>query len=112
MLNTEKFKRSDFIFIDSFATYVRVIVTKKDKKEYNIPEDSLGYVEEESDGVFIIALPRKWDEATTWHEAHHLARWMNAHHGIITTAAEHEADAYLQEYIVKLLKTYIYNRKT
>lgn len=111
MPDKEKFKRSDFIFIDSFDTDVRVVLTKADKKKFNVPKDTVGCVLEDG-GEFTISLPLSWDETTVWHEAHHLSRWMNAHHGIITTAIEHEADAYLQEYIVKLLKIYIYNRKT
>lgn len=104
------FERQKYIHIESLDTDVTVIVTKADKKAHNIPDDCAGYVCE-VDGLFTLALPIRWDEATVWHEAHHLARWLNHYHGIETNAEEHEADAYLQEYIVKLLKTNVYNRK-
>lgn len=104
------FKRKDYIHIDSFDMVVRVIVTKADKDKFEIPRDLLGMVME-IEGAFIVSLPIKWDEGTVWHEAHHLARFINKYHSIETTWDDHEADAYLQEYIVRQIKTDIYNRK-
>jgi hypothetical protein len=59
-------------------------------------------------GRWYVALPEVWDESTTWHEAHHIARMLNDHHGVITTGTDHEIDAYLQEHIVRLIKKHCY----
>ena len=104
------FRRVKYVHIESFDMDVRVVVTQAEKKKFGIPLEVLGMAIE-SEGAFIISLPIKWDEGTVWHEAHHLARFINKFHGIITTAEDHEADAYLQEYIVRKIKTGIYNRK-
>ena len=57
-----------------------------------------------SKGKTWILLQEEYDEGTVGHEAHHLARMVSDHHGIITTADDHEIDAYLQEHIVRLIK--------
>lgn len=105
-----KFERQHHIHVGSFEADVLVAVTKEERKRFDIPEGALGYVEMR-DNMFLMALPVRWDEGTVWHEAHHLARFLNHYHGIITTWDDHEADAYLQEYIVRLIKKHIYNRK-
>ena len=106
------FKRKDHIFIEHLSKYVLVAVTAKDKEEYGVgDENSRGMCYRTTDDTFILGLPLSWDETTVWHEAHHLSRFLNQAYGILTTNEEHEADAYLQEYIVKLLKINVYNRK-
>lgn len=103
---------STYIDIDTFDMQVTVITSNADKKAMGWDPDDLGmagYNEEQN--AFFIVLPAKWDESTTYHEAHHMARFINEHHGIKTTAQDHEADAYLMEYIVRQIKTTIYKRK-
>lgn len=70
----------------------------------------LGFVKTQ-EGRWILGLPWKYDEETLWHEAHHLARWLNAHYGVPTDADQHESDVYLQESIVRLVKTTVYGKK-
>lgn len=106
-----------YISIDSFNMQIRVIVDDKEKKalikEMDLPShEILGMAIETEGGGFILVLPKQWDESTVWHESHHMARFINAFHGIETTYNDHEADAYLMEYIVKQLKRSVYKIKT
>ena len=55
-------------------------------------------------GKMYVALPESYEEYVTWHEAHHVARMLNGAHGVPTDADEHEADVYLQEQVVRLIK--------
>jgi hypothetical protein len=59
-------------------------------------------------GRWYIALPEVWDESTTWHEAHHVARMINHAHGVETVGMDHEIDAYMQEHVVRLIKKAVY----
>lgn len=93
------------IIIQPFNVSVRILRTKKERTAFEIPDDALGYCMTHEKEGFIITLPWKYDEETTWHEAHHLARWLNDIHGIPTSTEEHEIDVYLQEHIVREIKT-------
>ena len=55
-------------------------------------------------GKMYVALPEDYEEYVTWHEAHHVARMLNGAHGVPTDADEHEADVYMQEHVVRLIK--------
>jgi hypothetical protein len=56
-------------------------------------------------GKMYVALPEDYEEYVTWHEAHHVARMLNGAHGVPTDADEHEVDCYLQEHVVRLIKS-------
>jgi len=56
-------------------------------------------------GKMYVALPEAYEEDTVWHEAHHVARMLNGAHGVATDPEEHEADCYLQEHVVRLIRT-------
>jgi len=62
-------------------------------------------------GKMYVALPECYEEYVTWHEAHHVARMLNGAHGVPTDADEHEADVYLQEQVVRLIKKVYAKRK-
>jgi hypothetical protein len=62
-------------------------------------------------GKMYVALPESYREDVTWHEAHHVARMINAHHGVPTCSDEHEADCYMQEHVVSLIKKKVYKLK-
>jgi len=68
------------------------------------PEDCVGAVLVHK-GKMYVALPETYNEEVVWHEAHHVARMLNREHGIITDGNDHEIDAYLQEHVVRLIKT-------
>jgi len=55
-------------------------------------------------GKMFVALPDDYEEYVVWHEAHHVARMLNGAHGVPTDADEHEADVYMQEHVVRLIK--------
>tara|TARA_R110002153_G_scaffold14923_6_gene53654 strand:+ start:160 stop:504 length:345 start_codon:yes stop_codon:yes gene_type:complete len=74
------------------------------------PRDCLGFVSAYKNRR-VVGLPVKYDEYTVWHEAHHLARFLNAECGILTDASDHEADCYLQESLVRQIKKQVYGRK-
>jgi len=97
-----KFKRSWHTHAGSFNADVSVVVTETGKKVQGIPLDAEGYVSEE-EGAFVISVPIEWDEFTVWHKEHHRAGFMKAFHGVITDNEGHEAAAYLQKYIARLL---------
>ena len=56
------------------------------------------------EGRWTMFLPPKWVEDIVWHEAHHLARLVNADMGVVTTADEHEIDVLTQESIVRQVR--------
>jgi len=56
-------------------------------------------------GKMYVALPEEYEEYVTWHEAHHVARLINDAHNVPTDADEHEVDCYLQESVVRLIKS-------
>ena len=56
-------------------------------------------------GHMYVALPEVYNEEITWHEAHHVARIVNGVHGVGTDSQEHEIDAYMQEHVVRLIKS-------
>lgn len=74
------------------------------------PEECMGAVTVHNSRWYV-ALPEKWDESTTWHEAHHIARMIAKHHGVITCGDDHEIDAYTQEHIVRLIKKACYPKE-
>ena len=92
-----------YITVEPYAAPVRILRTKREKKAFGVPEDTVGYCMQIGNS-FAVALPWRYDESTVWHEAHHLARWLNDHHGVSTDNESHEADAYLQEHIVREIK--------
>lgn len=59
-------------------------------------------------GRWYVALPEVWDESTTWHEAHHVARMLAGVHGVETISTDHEIDAYTMEHVVRLIKKACY----
>lgn len=96
------------ITVQPFNVLVRVLRSKREKREFDVPEDAIGYCMVDHQG-YTLALPWRYDEETTWHEAHHLARWLNQQHGVATDSDGHEIDVYLQEHIVREIKTDVYN---
>lgn len=104
-------ERADQIYLEAFDMSIGVIVLAAQKRKLGLDPNVVGMAIQTEDNGFYFVLPLKWDEGTVWHEAHHMARFINSYHGIITTWDDHEADAYLQEYIVRLLKETVYFRK-
>ena len=69
------------------------------------PEEIVGCVMHHRGKMYIL-LPAEYEEFVVWHEAHHAARIINDHYGVITTPEDHEADVYMQEAIVRAVKRY------
>ena len=80
------------------------------KEHHSCKSEAYGYTLRHK-GAWWILLQDQYQEDTVWHEAHHVARQINDHHGIDTTADDHEADVYLQEHIVRLIKSVYFNKK-
>ena len=73
-------------------------------------EDMVGAVTYRN-GSMYVALPEVYNEEITWHEAHHVARIVNGVHGVVTDHQEHEIDAYMQEHVVRLIKSVYFKGK-
>ena len=97
------------IVVEPFAAVVYVATSDEAWEELGIERDEVfGVVLGNDEGMFI-ALPEEYRECTTWHEAHHAARWLTDHYGVPTNAESHEIDVYLQEHIVRLIKSEVYD---
>ena len=79
-------------------------------KEVNVDKaDCFGACTQHKGKMYIV-LQDRYCEATSWHEAHHAARMINAQHGIDTDVDDHEADCYMMEYIARLIKTLYFKK--
>ena len=98
------------VTIEPFGWDVYIVT---DPKEMEALEEGLsqahGFVTAKK-GVWYMGLPKKLCYGTLYHEAHHLARYMNDHAGIVTTNECHEADTYLMESIARIVAKAVYNR--
>ena len=92
-----------YITVQPFDLEVRILLTKKEWREHKVPKGAMAACMVRNE-QYMLALPRKYDEPATWHEAHHLARWLNEAHGVLTDVDNHEADVYLMEHIVREVK--------
>lgn len=113
------------IIIEPFESEVVIFTKLKDLiahfKEMNIPSDMIpegaqGFVSpiEHLGGLALyMFLPRKFDAGIIYHEALHLAHILITHHGmdVDETMNSSEMQAYLQEYIVRVIKREVYGRK-
>lgn len=97
-MNTKK------IIVEPFGMPVWVGTSEEAWDACGIDRDACYGAVTTSKGKTWVLLQEEYDEGTVSHEAHHLSRMVSDHHGINTTADDHEIDAYLQEHIVRLIK--------
>jgi hypothetical protein len=103
---------SQYVSVDMYNMAVAIITSDADKKAIGMEPHVLGLAGyDEDNNAFYMVLPKKWDEFTVFHECHHMARFINEYHGVLTNAQDHEADAYLMECLARKIKTEIYKRK-
>lgn len=92
-----------YITVQPFDLQVRVLLTKKEWRQYKVPKGACAACMLRGD-QYMLAFSRTYSEEEVWHEAHHLARWLNEAHGVVTDVDNHEADVYLMEHIVREVK--------
>lgn len=101
--------RTKKITIEPYSAQVYLATSKKAWRMLGVEKDqAAGFVVRHKSKLYI-GLHEEYDEEAVWHEAHHAARMINKSHGIDTDHDEHEIDAYMQEHIVRLIKSTLYN---
>tara|TARA_R110000796_G_scaffold150535_1_gene267258 strand:+ start:562 stop:912 length:351 start_codon:yes stop_codon:yes gene_type:complete len=93
------------VIVEPFRFPIYIATSDESWEELDLDRNAMEGAVLTFKGKMYVALPEDYEEYVTWHEAHHVARMLNGAHGVPTDADEHEADCYLQEHVVRLIKS-------